>query len=159
MIIEIFADGLDRDHINQEKIHVACRAVVVKDNKVLGEFLKKSDVFNLPGGGLEPKESLEDCVKREVLEETGVVVNVISSTVTVKEYFADETWESHFFRCEEISSHPQKLSLTFSEKNAGLEAKWYDLYEFLGFLESYESNNPYGENIHQRELIGLINSI
>jgi len=159
MIIEIFADGLDRDHINKENVHVSCRAVVVKEDKVLGEFLKKSDVFNLPGGGLEPGELLEDCVKREVLEETGVVVKVLSPTVTVNEYFSDETWESHFFRCEEIQFLPQKKSLTGGEKAAGLEAKWYNLYEFLGFLESYDSNNPFGENIHQRELIGLINSI
>ena len=32
--------------------------------------------WGLPGGGLEPHESLADCARREVLEETGVTVRV-----------------------------------------------------------------------------------
>ena len=32
--------------------------------------------WGLPGGGLEPHESLADCARREVLEETGIPVRV-----------------------------------------------------------------------------------
>ncbi len=32
--------------------------------------------WGLPGGGLEPHESLTDCARREVFEETGIVVRV-----------------------------------------------------------------------------------
>jgi len=159
MIIEIFADGLDRDHINLKKVHVSCRAIVVKAEKVLAEYLKKSDVFNLPGGGLEANETFEACVKREVLEETGITIKVLEPTCIVKEYFQDETWESHFFRCEDTFAPLKAALLTPEEQKLDLTWKWYDLYEFLGFLESYESTNPYGANIHQRELIGLLNSI
>lgn len=159
MIIEIFADGLDRDHINKEVVHISCRAVVVKDNLVLGEFIKKGDVFNLPGGGLEKNETFEECVKREVMEETGVTIRVMEATCIVKEYFPEATWESHYFRCEAVEDKQGTRSLTEEEKEKELTAKWYDLYEFLGFLESYESKNPFGANIHQRELIGILNSI
>jgi len=34
------------------------------------------DGWELPGGGLEPHESLADCAAREVLEETGIAVHV-----------------------------------------------------------------------------------
>lgn len=33
-------------------------------------------VWGLPGGGLEPHESLADCARREVFEETGITVRV-----------------------------------------------------------------------------------
>jgi phosphatase NudJ len=35
-----------------------------------------STVWRLPGGGLEPHESLAECARREVLEETGIPVRV-----------------------------------------------------------------------------------
>jgi len=159
MIIEIFADGLDRAHIETKNKHISCRGVVLKAGKVLGEFMKKSDVFNLPGGGLEPGETLEACCVREIAEETGIGVTVKAATVVVMEYFPGETWESHFFRCETQDETTGTSALTPNELTAGLTHKWYDLYEFLAFLESYESKNPYGANIHQRELIGLLNSI
>jgi|SRR5579859_2117545 len=34
------------------------------------------EAWKLPGGGLEPNESLADCARREVLEETGITVRV-----------------------------------------------------------------------------------
>jgi 8-oxo-dGTP pyrophosphatase MutT (NUDIX family) len=35
-----------------------------------------SGAWGLPGGGLEPHESLAECAQREVLEQTGTVVRV-----------------------------------------------------------------------------------
>jgi 8-oxo-dGTP diphosphatase len=159
MIIEIFADGLDREHINQENLHISCRGVFVKDGKILGEYLKKNDVFNLPGGGLEEGETLEQCCVREVAEETGVRVKVLEPTCIIKEYFPGETWESHFFKVEDGGRPVAKRKLTPEEETACLTAKWYDLFEFLEYLETYQSKNPHGANIHQREMIGLLNSI
>ncbi len=36
----------------------------------------REGAWGLPGGGLEPDESLEECAEREVLEETGIAVRV-----------------------------------------------------------------------------------
>ena len=159
MIIEIFADGIDRAHIEAKNWHVSCRGVIVKDDLILAEYMQTSDVYNLPGGGIETKETFAECCVREVAEETGVIVKIIEPTCVVMEYFVDETWESHFFRCEVVSEDRNRQELTTAEKQAKLTVKWYDVYEFLSILESYSSKNPHGDNIHQRELIGLLNSI
>lgn len=158
MVIEIFADGLDRAHINQTNHRIACRAVVIQNGKVLGEFYQNKGVFNLPGGGLEPGESPEACCIREVAEETGVNVRVLEPTCVVKEYFPEATFESRFFRCE-VDGLPGSVKPTPEEIRDGMTSGWYDLYEFLEKLDSFESINPYAANIHQRELIGLLNSI
>lgn len=160
MVIEVFADGLDRAHVNLTNRHVSCRAVILRnETEILGEYHPGRDVFNLPGGGLEPGETPEACVVREVREETGVSVRVLLPTVTVIEYFPEGTFESRFFRCEETGIPPVPPAMTEEEQSDRMESRWYGLLEFLEILETRESRNPFGPNIHQRELIGLLNSI
>ena len=160
MVIEVFADGLDRAHVNTENRRISCRAVVLRqESEILGEYHPGRDVFNLPGGGLEPDETSEACVVREVLEETGVSVRVLFPTVTVIEYFPEGTFESRFFRCEETGLPSVPPARTEEEIRNRMENRWYGLYEFLEILETYESTDPFGPNVHQRELIGLLNSI
>ncbi|MEM8675370.1 MAG: NUDIX hydrolase [Cyanobacteria bacterium P01_G01_bin.67] len=55
------------------KIKVTARALVVQDKRLL---LVSNDgsFWYTPGGKLESEESLTDCVRREVHEETGLVV-------------------------------------------------------------------------------------
>jgi 8-oxo-dGTP diphosphatase len=44
----------------------------------------------LPGGHLEPGESFETCCKREVLEETGLIINNIRPVVFTNDVFHHE---------------------------------------------------------------------
>lgn len=59
-------------------IRVAANALIVHDGQVL--LVEFDDVngphFNFPGGGVEPSETLEEAVRREVLEETCLDVSV-----------------------------------------------------------------------------------
>jgi 8-oxo-dGTP pyrophosphatase MutT (NUDIX family) len=54
--------------------NVRTRVIVVHDGRLL--LHGEGDYSILPGGGLEPHESLSDCAEREVLEETGLRVRV-----------------------------------------------------------------------------------
>ncbi|HUD11723.1 MAG TPA: NUDIX domain-containing protein [Candidatus Saccharimonadia bacterium] len=56
------------------QIVITCRAIIIHNGKLL--MCKHNEpgrnYYNLPGGKLEPSESVEDCMKRELEEETNV---------------------------------------------------------------------------------------
>ncbi|MEO6511647.1 MAG: NUDIX hydrolase [Nocardioides sp.] len=59
--------------ITLQDTRVGCYAIVREEGRVLLAHWNEGDRvgWTLPGGGLEPGEQPEDCVVREVLEETG----------------------------------------------------------------------------------------
>lgn len=69
------------------KISPAIAVGVIRDDKILLANNKNypSDLYSVIFGFLEPCETLEDCVKREVLEETGIHIKNIR-------YFSNEPW-------------------------------------------------------------------
>lgn len=58
------------------KRRVNVRAIIWKDGKLLAAKHKSdkgiSHYYAAPGGGIDPMESLTDCLKREIMEETGI---------------------------------------------------------------------------------------
>lgn len=50
------------------------RGIILKDGKVLVNYIRKWDCYEFPGGGLEPGETPEQALVREIAEETGCVV-------------------------------------------------------------------------------------
>lgn len=60
-------------------IRVTC-ALIVQNGKLLcaqrSETMALPLKWELPGGKMEPNESEEDCIQREILEELGLIVQV-----------------------------------------------------------------------------------
>ncbi len=52
--------------------HIGVAAIIKNNSKILFEKRRDSDKWGLIGGGLKTTESLEDCLKREIFEETGI---------------------------------------------------------------------------------------
>ncbi|GAF17010.1 hypothetical protein JCM19046_1481 [Bacillus sp. JCM 19046] len=69
-----------RQKVGQEAIILNFAGICVENNQ--GEILLQkradSNQWGFPGGALELGESVETCAKREVFEETGLLVNVLS---------------------------------------------------------------------------------
>jgi 8-oxo-dGTP pyrophosphatase MutT (NUDIX family) len=63
-------------------------------NKPYGEY------YVFPGGGLEGNETLEECAKREILEEFGIEVNVGRK---LYERAVNEEKKEYVFLCEYVS--------------------------------------------------------
>jgi len=58
------------------------RGIIIRAGKIAMMHSKKYNYYKLPGGGIEPGETLEDTLIREVREESGLIVK----PETIKEF-------------------------------------------------------------------------
>lgn len=61
---------------NLTQFRVGVSALIFREGKILLAHRSDIDWWNLPGGGMELGETLEVTVRREVLEETGLQIEV-----------------------------------------------------------------------------------
>ncbi|MDO8260842.1 MAG: NUDIX domain-containing protein [Candidatus Magasanikbacteria bacterium] len=59
--------------------HFTASALIIHDNKVLLIYHKKLDVWLYPGGHVEESENPDETLIREVKEETGLDVEIVSN--------------------------------------------------------------------------------
>lgn len=79
----------------------SARGIVVRDGKMVSmyrDFLGRQ-YYTIPGGGMEEHETERECVKREVFEEFGMVVEPIKK---VYEYESEKSIE-YFYVCNWVS--------------------------------------------------------
>ncbi len=81
------------------------RAIVTHNNKLLlmERWRPGKHYFSVPGGGIEPGETPEQAVVRELAEETSCVVRPVRLLYLVR--FEDQT-EHSVFLCDYISGEP-----------------------------------------------------
>lgn len=80
--------------------------IVIKDNKVLlGKRMNAhgEGTWSFPGGHLEYNESVEDCAKREVFEETGIKIKNVRLGNYTNDIFEKES--KHYVTLYVISEH------------------------------------------------------
>lgn len=109
--------------------------IVFKDNKVLlvPEFQSK---YGLPGGGANIDEKLEEAVIREVHEETGLTVRVVSLVGVEQNFFSsahDKAPTRHYnsllfyYLCEYVSGEISTDGFDEEEVNYAQQAQWVSL--------------------------------
>ena len=99
--------------------------VIDQNNRVLlGERKNcyKAGLYGCPGGRLEMTESLEDCAKRELLEETGLEAKVIKFAGVVRELQDGFNFIHFGFSCDDYQG---KIENKEPDKCVGW--KFYDM--------------------------------
>ena len=118
---------------HQKLMHPAAR-ILVENEK--GEFLfvKKTNngKLGIPAGGLDPNETIEQCIKREVKEETGIEIvelkvvgissNPKSETITypngdVVQYFTVEFYSNSFRGDLQVTDTEEIIKAEFLDKS------------------------------------------
>lgn len=91
---------------------VSGRAVILRQGSLLLMSYKDGEYYNFPGGAVEPGETLAQCARREVLEETGLTVDVGEALFTLevetqRHGLAQDPHISVFFACTVDEATPQ----------------------------------------------------
>ncbi len=92
-------------------------------------------LWEFPGGKIEPGESVEACVKREIMEELGIEIEVGSRLITIDHAYTHFRVTLNVFNCTHLSGEPKPIECD--------EVKWVTLDE----IEEYPFPKANGQII------------
>lgn len=124
---------------------IGCRGLIIENGKILLSHEINTGAYLIPGGGLEADESFKECCKREVLEETGYIVETGRQFITVNEYYYDKLYISHYFPCKIVGN--AKQILTENEIEHGVTPEWVGIEKALEIFGKYEEITEENEEL------------
>lgn len=133
--------GNENKRLENPRTRIGARGIVFKGNNIAVFNKAKKNEYKLPGGGVEDDEDFELAFKREVLEETGCEIKIISKLGEIEENQSLENFKqiSHVFVAKVVKDFG-KLQLTEKEQNEGARLLWVDVDEALILIENALNN-------------------
>ena len=131
--------------INNPKIPTAVNhtlgvgAVVIDDNKLLVIKDRIWKRYKLPGGYIDDKENISQALQREVLEETGVKIE-LDSIVSLGHSSQSQFEKFNLYVVCSAKALSKKINIVDSHEI--IEAKWMDIDEYFncGDIHIYNKN-------------------
>ena len=133
-----------------ERERIAGRGIVVRDGKILLSYELNTGVYMTPGGGIEERETLVECCRREVLEESGYKVNPLYQFLKINEYSFETKYVSNYFVCELTGEGEQQL--TEIEVEHGIVPEWVPIEDALAIFGTFDEKTPDVRSLYIREL-------
>lgn len=138
---------------------VCARAIVLGlDGKIMLLHYRRSDFYQLPGGGKMSEESTEECAVREVEEETGYKVKNVKYLFCVIEKYEDYKAINYYFLCKVISDEGT-IRRTGYELESDIHVGWHLKEKIVPFIRNHIrciDPNTYDYRMEQKELYALI---
>lgn len=128
--------------------------IVINDKKEIILMNLTNMYFHmLPGGGVDSKENIEEGLYREIKEETGANVEIISELGIVVENLEQRKMKQiTYFYLTKVFGEIQEPNFMPDELEEGYQVEWYSIDEAIKILEE---ENEYEEYIKQRELVAI----
>ena len=141
-------DYLKNEDITEVVIRI--KALIINDkNIILGN---ENNIYQFPGGHLEENETFEECLKREILEETGIEIddNEIKRPF-MKVTYLNKDWPAIgqnrkseiYYYLIKTSKNPDmsKVKYTEHEKQGNFKIESIPLSESISVIEDNISKN------------------
>lgn len=159
--MKLIREIIEKDITNKEtyeeisyKVRKASRAIVFNEaNKIALLNVSKDNYHKLPGGGIEKDEDIITALRRELMEEVGVEIDILDELGMIIEY-RDQFKQlqiSYCYLCKVIGEY-QETSFTEEEKDNGFILEWVSLNEAISILEKDNPEKYMGKFIKERDL-------
>lgn len=140
-------DNLKEEDI--KRVVIRAKAIIVNDNNELLLCYDKNN-YHLPGGHLEEGESLDECLIREIKEETGISIPKEKRTPFLKIKYMNKDYPSVGINTKSIANYYivnynlipnlDNINLTEEEKQGNFELRYINKEIVLRKLEDSLNN-------------------
>jgi 8-oxo-dGTP pyrophosphatase MutT (NUDIX family) len=136
---------------------LAARAVVRNRAGLIGvTYIRKFDLYNLPGGGVEDGESPEDAVRREVREEAGCTCASVTPLGIVYENRGSQNFvQQSWYFAVEAGEDNLPMELTEKERANGTEIQWHTLETAIRLISGQNVTMDSRKFVRARDLAAL----
>lgn len=129
---------------------IRTKAVLVTESGIV--IGNENSIFQFPGGHLEENESFEDCLKREILEETGIeITDEKIDKPFMKVTYLSKDWpeegknrksEIYYYAIETLKKPDiSKVNYTEHEKEGNFKIEVFPLKEAISIIKNNIPNN------------------
>ena len=154
---DVDLNALDFDY-NSFKLRKAARAIIFdEDGRVALIHVSKHDYYMLPGGGIENGEDARNGLNREITEELGCKIEIISEIGRAEVYF--DRWSKkqvdYCYTARVIGSDNNK-NLTSFESEEGHSVIWaHNIHDAAKLVAKAKPENLDGKLVKARDLVFL----
>lgn len=148
---------LGTDAVSTNYPRLAARAVVRNRAGLIGvTYIRKFDLYNLPGGGVEDGESPEDTVRREVREEAGCTCASVTPLGIVFENRGSQNFvQQSWYFAVEAGEDNLPMELTEKERANGTEIQWHTLETAIRLISGQDVTMDSRKFVRARDLAAL----
>ncbi len=116
------ADPLPHKNIGVAVIWNDARQILIDKRRQTGLL---GGLWEFPGGKLEPGETIQACIRREIMEELAIDIEVGEHLITIEHVYSHFRVTLNVYHCRHLSGEPQPLECD--------EIRWVNLPE----IDSY----------------------
>jgi len=114
----------------------AARAVMFDGDKVALLFVSTQNYHKLPGGGLEPGESVEDALRRELMEETGCKAKVTADVgMIVERRESSGVLQKSYCFLAQVTEKVEEPKFDIGEIGEGFKLVWMGIDDAIASVE------------------------